>query len=177
MTPLLLAATNPATEIAERFGFNKQLFTTHLVGFAIVAFLLHRFAYKPLLEMLDQRRARIAEGMANAEKMKAELANAQAKSAELLAQAGTQANRIIEEARAAAAKVAEVETQKALAAAAEIVAKARQANDAELARMKLELRREVGRLVVAASVKVTGKILTLDDQQRLAEDTQRQLAA
>lgn len=177
MTTLILAATNPAVDIAERFGFNKQLFTTHLIGFAVLAFLLHRFAYKPLLEMLDQRRARIAESMANADRMKAELANAQIKAQELLSQAGAQANKVIEEARAAAARITETETQKAVAAAGEIIAKAKQANEAELTRMKAELRKEVGRLVVATSVKVTGKILTLDDQQRLAEDTQRQLAA
>jgi F-type H+-transporting ATPase subunit b len=73
--------------------------------------------------------------------------------------------------------VAEAETRRAVAAAEEIVAKARQSNDAELARLKAELRQEFGRLVVAASMEVTGKILTLDDQKRLAEETQRQLAA
>ncbi len=177
MTTFILAASNPATDIAEQFGFNKQLFITHLIGFAVLAFLLHRFAYKPLLEMLDQRRARIAESMANADKMKAELANAQIKAQELLSQAGAQATKVIEEARAAAARITETETQKAVAAAGEIIAKAKQANEAELLRMKAELRKEVGRLVVATSTKVTGKILTLDDQQRLAEDTQRQLAA
>jgi len=46
-----------------------------------------------------------------------------------------------------------------------------------LTRLKAELRQEFGRLVVEASVKVTGKILTLDDQKRLAEETQRQIAA
>jgi len=46
-----------------------------------------------------------------------------------------------------------------------------------LARLKAELRKEFGRLVVAASMEVTGKILTLEDQKRLAEETQRQIAA
>jgi F-type H+-transporting ATPase subunit b len=43
--------------------------------------------------------------------------------------------------------------------------------------MKTELRREMGRLVVQASIQVTGKILTAEDQQRLAEETNRELAA
>ena len=55
--------------------------------------------------------------------------------------------------------------------------KARQATEAEHARMLAELRREVGRLVVATTAKVTGKALTLDDQQRLTEETNRELAA
>ena len=84
---------------------------------------------------------------------------------------------MIEEARAAAAKVQEQETQKAIAAAHDIVDKARQATEAEHARMLAELRHEVGRLVVEATAKVTGKVLTLDDQKRLAEETNRELAA
>jgi F-type H+-transporting ATPase subunit b len=57
------------------------------------------------------------------------------------------------------------------------VTKARQASEAELVRMKAELRKEVGRLVVATSAKVTGNILTAEQQSRLAEDTAKQLAS
>jgi F-type H+-transporting ATPase subunit b len=179
---LVFAAASPQSggavnQIAEAFGFNLGLFITQLVSFCLVAFLLHKFAYKPILTVLEERRKRIAEGLANADKIKLELANAQAKSQEILTQASTQANKIIEDARNAAAKVAEVETQKAVAAAQDIVNKARQASEAELVRMKLELRREVGRLVVETTAKVTGKILTVDDQQRLADETNKQLAA
>ncbi len=95
----------------------------------------------------------------------------------MLTEAGVAANKIIEEARAASARITELEMQKAVAAAKDIMEKAKQANDADLARMKTELRREVGRLVVATSTKVTGKILTLDDQKRLAEEANRELAA
>jgi F-type H+-transporting ATPase subunit b len=43
--------------------------------------------------------------------------------------------------------------------------------------MLADLRREVGRLVVDTTRKVTGKVLTTDDQKRLAEETSRELAA
>jgi F-type H+-transporting ATPase subunit b len=161
----------------EQFGFQTQLFISQIVSFCIVAFALHRFAYKPILTVLEERRRKISEGLANAEKIKLELASAQTKAQEILTQAGAQGAKMIEEARAAAAKVQEVETQKAIAAANDIVAKARQASEAELVRMKAELRREVGRLVVATTAKVTGKVLSPEDQQRLTEETNRQLAA
>ena len=166
-----------AKATGEQFGFNKQLFFSQIVSFIIVAFLLHRFAYKPILQVLDERRRKIAEGLANAEKIKQELALAQAKAQEILNQANAQANKMMEEARAAAAKVQEQESQKAIAAAKEIVEKARQATEAEHSRMLTELRREVGRLVVATTAKVTGKVLTPDDQNRLADEAARQLAA
>ena len=115
-------------------------------------------------------------GDANADKIKQELANAQAKAQEILSQANVQANKFIEEARQSAAKVLEQETQKAIATANDIIAKARQASEAELARMKNELRKEVGRLVVNTTAKVTGKVLSADDQNRLAEETNGTLA-
>ena len=127
--------------------------------------------------MLEERRTKIAESLANAEKIKADLANAQVKVQEILTQAGAQGNKMIEEARQSAAKVLEVESQKAIATANDIIAKARQASEAELVRMKTELRKEVGRLVVNTTAKVTGKVLTAEDQGRLAEETNRQLAA
>jgi F-type H+-transporting ATPase subunit b len=84
---------------------------------------------------------------------------------------------MIEEARAAAARVREQETQKAIAQAEQIIAKAREATAQEHARMLVDLKREVGLLVVRTTSAVTGKILTAEDQQRLAEETRRQLAA
>lgn len=159
------------------FGVEWPLFIAQVISFVIVVFLLQKFAYKPVLTVLEERRKRIADGLANADKIKAELARTEASRQEILAQANTQANKLIEEARAAAARVQEQETQKAIAAASDIVQKAKQAAEAEYARMLADLKREVGRLVVDTTSKVTGKILTVDDQKRLAEETNKQLAA
>lgn len=164
-------------DTAKQFGVDWPMFISQCISFSIVAFLLHRFAYKPVLRVLEERREKIADGLANAEKIKADLANAQAKSQEILNAANVQGNKLIEEARTSAAKVLEQETQKAIATANDIVTKARQASEAELVRMKTELRKEVGRLVVATSAKVTGNILTAEQQSRLAEDTAKQLAS
>jgi F-type H+-transporting ATPase subunit b len=164
-----------ARDIGVQFGFNWPLFISQVISFCVVAFLLQRFAYKPILKVLEERRQRIAEGLANADKIKLELANAQAKAQEILTQANTQAVKAIEDARAAAAKVQEQETQKAIAAAEQIIVKAREAAAADHARMLVELKREVGRLVVQTTATVTGKILTADDQKRLADETAKQL--
>jgi F-type H+-transporting ATPase subunit b len=166
-----------AGQTAKTFGLDLPHFIAQVVSFLIVAGLLYRFAYKPILIVLDERRQRIAEGLANAEKIKAELAQTEAARQEVLQQANANATKLIEEARAAAAQVREQETQKAIAAAEQIIAKAREAAAADHARMLAELKREVGRLVVQTTATVTGKILTPEDQKRLAEETSKQLAA
>jgi F-type H+-transporting ATPase subunit b len=164
-------------DTAKAFGVDWPHLIAQIISFAIVALLLQKFAYKPVVDMLEERRKRIAEGLANADKIKAELARAEAQRQEILGQANAQANKLIEEARAAAGKVQERETQKAIAAAEQIIAKAREAAAQDHARMLAELRKEVGRLVVQTTAIVTGKILTPEDQRRLAEETAKQVAA
>lgn len=181
----MLAAAAPAAggeqsipqQIAETFGWNPTLFFSQVTSFLLVAFLLHKFAYKPILTVLEQRRQQIADGLAAAEKSKAELARAEEDRRRVLAEAGQQAQKVIEEARAAASALSEQERQKAVADAQQIVAKAREAGEAELVRLKTELRREFGRLVVQAAARSTADVLTNDQRTRIADDSVRQLAA
>jgi F-type H+-transporting ATPase subunit b len=163
-------------ETLNMLGIHWTKLIIQTVNFSIVLFVLWKLAYKPIFKILDARKAKIAEGIANAEKIKAQLAQTEADRQKTLAEAGDLANKIIADARAAVARVTEVETQKAVAAAEQIVAKAREAAAQERAAMLAELKREVGRLVVQTTTTVTGKVLTADDQKRLAEETQKQLA-
>jgi len=177
MTTLAAAAENPLTQITSEFGVNWGLFISQLIAFSIVAVLLNKFAHKPVLEVLEQRKAKIAEGLENADKIKAELEQAESTRKEIIEKANAQANALIEEAREAAQKVRDTETQKAIASAEEIITKARHATEAEHAKMLAELRKEVGKLVVETTSKVAGKVLTADDQKRLIDETNSQLAA
>ena len=166
-----------ASTTAKTFGLDWPHFIAQVISFSVVAFFLIKFAYKPILTVLEERRQRIAEGLANADKIKQELARTAAMQQEVLEKANAQANKLVEEARAAAARVQEQETQKAIAQAEQIVTKAREAAVLERQRMLSELKREVVGLVVQTTSMVAGKVLTADDQQRLAEETRRQLAA
>jgi F-type H+-transporting ATPase subunit b len=161
----------------DALGIQWQILLAQTISFSIVFFVLWRFAYKPIFEMLQARREKIAEALANAEKIKADVAKTEAERQKIMADAGDRANKLIDEARQAAAQVREAETQKAIAAAEQIVAKAREAAAQDHDRMLAELKREVGRLVVQTTTTVTGKILTPEDQKRLAEETEKQLAA
>ena len=161
----------------EQLGIQWKSLLAQTISFGVVFFVLWRFAYKPIFVMLEVRKQKIVEGLANAEKIKAELAHTEAERKRILAQAGDRANQVIEEARDAANRVREAETQKAIAAAEQIVNKAREAAAQEHARMLAELKSEVGRLVVQTTATVTGKVLTPDDQRRLAEETTKQLAS
>jgi F-type H+-transporting ATPase subunit b len=180
MNPLVLLATESGgqfQQIAQNFGVDWPQLIAQIVSFSIVCFLLQRFAYKPVLNMLEQRRKQIEEGVVNTKKIADELAQAEARRKEMLAQTNEQINKLLEEARAAAARVKDEETQNAVAAAEEVLAKSREAAQQDYARMLADLKRELGRLVVQATTNVTGKILTPEDQRRLDEETAAQIAA
>ena len=179
MNALLLFADGGGQieQIASTFGVDWTHLISQMISFSIVCALLYWFAYKPVLKMLATRRELIAQGLANSEKIAAELAKTEAQRQEVIARANVESTRLIEEARGAAAQLREQETQKAINTAEQIISKAREAAAQDQARMLAELKRDVGRLVARTTANITGKILTAEDQQRLAEETARELAA
>lgn len=164
-------------ETGETFGFDTKIFLSQVVSFVIVALVLRQFAYKPILAVLEERRQRIAEGLLNAEKIKQQLAEAEQRHAEILAKANAQAQKMIDDARESAAHVGERKQQEAIVAAEQIIAKAHEASVLERERTMTELKHQLGRLVVETTAKVTGKVLTPEDQKRLQEEAARQVAS
>jgi len=88
-------------QIARTFGVDWSHLIAQMISFSIVCILLQRFAYKPVLKMLEERRQQIAQGQANAEQIKAELARIEAQRREVLDKANAEASKLIEEGRAA----------------------------------------------------------------------------
>src|SRR3989440_8374861 len=164
-------------ETGETFGFDVWIFLSQVISFIIVALVLRQFAYKPILAVLEERRQKIAEGLLNAEKIKQQLAEAEQRYADILAKANAQGQKMIDEARESAEHVAERKQQEAVAAAEQIMAKAHEASVIEHERTMTELKRELGRLVIDTTAKVTGKVLTSEDQRRLQEEASRQIAS
>ena len=136
-----------------------------IVSFSVVCGVLWVLAYKPILKMLEARREQIATGLANAEKIKAELARIEVERRAVLAKAEGEGRQLIEDARAATARLQADETRKAVAMAEQILARAREAGERERTQMLAEVKREVGRLVVQTSAAVTGKTVPQRLQQ------------
>ena len=132
-------------ELLQSLGIQWTKLIPQLFNFGIVLLVLWKWAYKPVFTMLEARQKKIAESVANAEKIQLELAKTEAERKRILTQADDVANGMIEQAREAANRVREVETQKAIAAAEQIITKAREAAAQDHAKMLAELKREVGR--------------------------------
>lgn len=157
-------------EITRNFKIYPQLFISQCVSFLLVAFLLKKFAFGPIQNMLEQRRGRILAGEEKLKQIEKQLAESEITTAAAIAKANEEAARLITEAKESSATFSAQKSQEAIAAAQQILAKAEAAAQAERAAIKAELKSEFGRLVAATTSQVTGKVLTFEDQQRINED-------
>ena len=163
--------------ISQQFGLYWPNLIAQVILFAIVYLVLRKYAFGPIIAVLEERRRRIEEGQANAERIKQQLAEAQAKYEEILAKANVEAQKLIDEVRATGDRLAEQKRQQAISEAEQIMTKAQEAIVRERDSVMADLKKELGRLVVETTSKVTQKVLTPEDQKRISEDTAKELAA
>jgi F-type H+-transporting ATPase subunit b len=176
-TSSILKTMDAVGNVAQQFGVYWPNLIAQVILFVIVYFVLRKYAFGPVVAMLEERRRRIEEGQLNAERIKKQLAEAQAKYEEILARANAEAQRLIEEVRLSGERLSEQKRQQAMAEAEQIITKARESIEQERERTMIELKRDFGRLVVEVTEKVTKKVLTPEDQQRINEEALRDLAA
>jgi len=161
---------NIAVDIMKKFGVHWSLFLSQLISFLIVCFVLKKFAYGPVMEMLDERKNRIKDGEDKLAEIKQRLADSEKETQDLIDKANEDAKRLIEEAKESANILGEKKAQEATAAAQVTLAKAEEAAKAERTQMQKELKAEFGRLVADTTAAVSGKVLNKTDQKRLNEE-------
>lgn len=166
----------PLGEIARTFGVDWPHLLAQSVSFAIVCALLYRFAYTPVLKILETRRQQIAQGLENTEKINARLNAIEAERQKTIVEAQTEAVRIVATARDTAKKITEQEALHARILGQQLMRRAHDAAEQERERMMVEVRRDVTHLVVETTAAVAGKVLTDADQRRLASEAARRIA-
>jgi F-type H+-transporting ATPase subunit b len=161
---------NPLVNILNSFHVEWPLLIAQVVNVVIVLWVLKKFAFGPIVAMLEARRARIIAGEAKIKQIEKQLADSVETTARAISQANDEALRMVTEAKQGAESLSEQKIQEAIAQAQLILARAEIAAKADRERLSAELKREFGRLVVAATSQVTGKVLSADDQKRINED-------
>ena len=162
--------------LLETFGLDWAKFLSQVIIVLIVYGILSKYAFGPVLAILQARRLRIAEGEGNLKTIQTELSRAEEKVQAMLNQANADAERLIGEARDSAEAVRGQKTQEAIKEAQQIIEKARDASRLEHESAMNELKRDFGRLVIDATSKVTGKVLDDRDQKRINEEAAGQVA-
>jgi F-type H+-transporting ATPase subunit b len=147
------------------------LYIWTIVTFLVLAALLRKFAWRPLLEALDRRQDAIRTSLDEAKTARQELARLNDESARVLAAARAEADAIISRTRADAARAGEEMKQKARADAENIVRNAEREIALETSRALQKVRDEAVDLSVAIASKIIQRNLSKEDNERLIAET------
>lgn len=141
-------------EIIRVFGINWKLLAIQAVNFGLLLILLHRFLYKPLLKVIEERQMHIKKGVENAALVEQKMDEAEGRKKEILSQAAEIAEGTVRKAEARAAVEAERIKKAAEESAASIVARGIARGEGEATRLKENSKEEIARMAVLAAEKI-----------------------
>lgn len=143
---------------------------SNLIAFILMIIILRIFAFKPIREMLQKRKDRIAE----AEYMRAEserkLASVQKEAKEILVKAGQEGQEQVVKAKEAASKLLQSKEEEAARMARDMIARSEEAVAIETKQAREELKKDFVRMVALATAQVSGKVLTDEDHRRINQE-------
>ncbi len=151
------------------------LYIWAIVVFVVLAGLLAKFAWGPLLDALDRRQESIRKSLDDARQARQELERLRTESTRILVEARTEADGIISRTRADAARAGEELKTKARADAQNIVKNAERQIELEASRAVEKIRREAVDLSVAIASKIIQRNLTREDNERLIGETLKEI--
>ena len=162
-------------EVLDNFGVKPVLVLAQIVNFVILLFLLKKFAYKPILKVLDERKYKIETSLKQAEEIEIKLAETEKNQKEIIGNAERESTKIIEEAKNAAKKLQEdtlVGTNKKIE---ETKQKKKEASKVESEKMGSEVKTDMARLVAEMTKKIIGKTLSNKDTENLVKKSLEEL--
>ena len=158
-------------------GINLGYLVTQIVNFIILLVLLNFVAYRPLVNMLEQRRERIRQGLEDARQAEEKLANAEADAQKLLDEKRAEAQQIVSDATRRADEAAASIEAEAREEAQRIVQAAQADAEAERNRLLSDMRSQIAELSLAAAQRIVGDGLDGQKQKALVDDFFSQLPA
>ena len=154
----------------EALGFDPKAFLIQLVTFLLVFYILKRFAFGKIVEMLETRRKTIEEGVGLTAKMREEKEKLEKEIALKRAEARREADQVIAASQAQTAGIIKEAEDAAKEKAERILADAKQKIEDETARAKRDLEREMVDLVIEATEAVTRQKLDAKKDNQLIAD-------
>ena len=153
----------------EALGINLGLFVSQLVNFSLLAALLYLLLYKPVLNMLNQRKERIARSMADVDAAREAAAKAQQEYDRRILEAQRKAQEIIAQASQAADKAGAEIRAEAQRDAEAIRQKARDEASQEKAHLLAEVQSQIAGLSMLATERVLGQAMDGNTQRKLID--------
>ena len=161
-----------AAAVSAEAGIQVNLFWIIVVAANFVLFLtiLTLFAWNPITRTLDDRRARIEQGLKDAEQARLDLERASATASEQIATARREARDILDRAQRVAQETRDADIAATRAELERMRVRAAAEIDAEKSRATSDLRAEVADLAISAAGRVVRESMDGERQRRLVDE-------
>jgi F-type H+-transporting ATPase subunit b len=156
-------------ELISTFHIQWQLLLAQMVNFAIVLFVLWKFAYKPILKTLNDRTNKIEKGVKDADEARKKLEEVSISEKEILKKAKMESQEIIKRAEESAKKEADNISVEAKKQTEKMITDAQKSIEQEKGKMIAEVKSEIAGLVVAATEKIIGEKMDRSKDKELIE--------
>lgn len=141
------------------------LFVWTLIAFLLVLFVLGKFAWKPILKSLSDRETHIADSIATAQKVQAEMNQLKSDNEKLLAQAREERSQMLKEAKETKEKIVSEAKNQAKAEANKIMEEARMQIENQKNAALTQVKNEIGTLAIEVAEKILRKQLATQEAQ------------
>ena len=162
-------------EILNQFGIQPILLAAQVVNFLILLFILKKFLYKPILNVLEERKKKIEESLRNAEEIERKLSEIAEKESAAILESAREGEKIIKEAGVAGGQIIEDANKEAEKIILRATNQAKQLMIQEKENLQQSVKEHAADLIFLVIQKVTGKVLTKDDRKRITEEAIRSL--
>lgn len=163
-------------EILTKLGIEWQQLVAQAINFALLATVLAYLVYKPLLKAIDERRARIAASIKNAEQVEAKMREIEKLQSERLKKTDMEAGAMLERAKKDAEAVKAQTLASAKTEADTMMAKARAQIDAERRKVYEDAQKNLTGMIIRMTQKILEREFTPADQDRLVDNLEKELS-
>jgi F-type H+-transporting ATPase subunit b len=181
-TQLTAEAVHQAAEVVEvtggigTLGINLKIFIAQLINFTVVLFVLWKWVYGPVVKLLDERSEKIEKSVKHADEIEKRVGELAVEQKSVIAEAKSEAAKIMDEARAEADKRRAVLLEKAKADVQSVVTTGKAQLQSEKAQMIVDAREEIASIAVEAAKKILTESVDEAKAQKLAEEVVKEMS-
>ncbi len=159
----------------EALGINLKILLAQLINFSVLVFVLWRFAYKPIMKVLNDRREKIIQGVKAAEKSEEKLVQAETKEKEIISEAKKEALKIVEEAKERAELKYQEIVNKSKEDVGQIINQEKEKIHQEKEAVLVEIRQEIGSLLGVGLNKFLDKKINRENDEIIITEITKEL--
>ena len=156
--------------LLKKLGIELHILIAQIINFVILLFILRRFFYKPLMNLLDKRRAIIDKGLADAKEAEENLRKIETVKTEKIIEGEREANKIIEKSKKTAEEKSALILKETQEKSENLLKEAKEIAEEEKRETLAGLKQEIGDLIIAASSQILKKNLNVKDNEKIISE-------